>query len=68
VEDVELLPVGGGLPRWIEGIADTGCIATHGSAEVVVDRAGNLYMSEDVGRTWSRGADRLSNPSSILFY
>ena len=62
----ELLPVGGGLPRWIEGIADTGCIATHGSAVAVVDRAGNLYMSADVGRTWSRGVDRLPTPSSIL--
>ena len=66
--DVGLLPVGGGLPRWIEGIADTGCIATRGSAVAVVDRAGNLYMSEDVGRTWSRGVDRLPAPSSILVY
>jgi photosystem II stability/assembly factor-like uncharacterized protein len=63
-----LLPVGGGLPRWIEGIADTDCIATHASAVAVVDGAGNLYMSEDAGRTWSHGADRLPTPSSILIY
>ena len=61
-----LLPVGGGLPRWIEGIADTGCIATHASAAAVVDHGGNLYMSEDAGRTWSRRIDRLPTPSSLL--
>jgi hypothetical protein len=61
-----LLPVGEGLPRWIEGIADTGCIATHASAAAVVDRAGNLYISGDAGRTWSRGSDRLPTPSSLL--
>lgn len=65
---VGLLPVAGGLPRWIEGIADTGCIATRGSAVAVVDRAGNLYMSEDAGRTWSRGVDRIPTPSSVLIY
>ena len=54
-----LLPVGGGLPRWIEGIADTGCIATHGSAIAVIDRAGNLYVSEDAGGNWSRSAHRV---------
>jgi hypothetical protein len=61
-----LLPVGGGLPRQTEGIADTGCIATHASAVAVVDRAGNLYMSEDAGRTWSRRIEHLPNPSSLL--
>jgi hypothetical protein len=63
-----LLPVGGGLPRWTEGIADTGCIATHASAAAVVDRAGNLYVSEDAGRTWSRKTDRVPTPSSLLIH
>jgi hypothetical protein len=64
--DGPLLPVGGGLPRWIEGIADTGCIATHGSTVAVVDKAGNLYVSEDTGRAWSRRADRIHTPNSLL--
>jgi photosystem II stability/assembly factor-like uncharacterized protein len=46
------VPVGGGLPRWIDGIADTRCIATRASAAAVTDRAGNLYLSTDAGRTW----------------
>ena len=33
-----LVTVAGGLPAWLDGIADTGCIATHGSAVAVADR------------------------------
>lgn len=61
-----LVPVGGGLPRWIDGIADTGCIATRASALAVADRASNLYVSADAGRTWSRRADGLPTTSSVL--
>jgi hypothetical protein len=61
-----LVAVGGGLPAWTDGIVDTGCIATHGSAVALTDRQGNLYMSTDVGRSWSRPADGLPSPSSVL--
>ena len=61
-----LVPVGGGLPRWIEGIADTRCIATRASAVAVADRTSNLYVSADAGRTWSRRADGLPTTSSVL--
>ncbi len=60
-----LVPVGG-LPRWIDGIADTGCIATRASALAVADKAGNLYVSADAGRTWSRCANGLPTASSVL--
>jgi len=56
----------GGLPRWIDGIADTRCIATHASAAAVADRAGNLWLSTDSGQTWVRHAERLPAPSSVL--
>jgi len=61
-----LVPVGAGLPRWIDGIADTGCIATRASTLAVVDKAGNLYVSADAGRTWSRHANSLLSTSSVL--
>jgi len=61
-----LVPVGAGLPRWVDGIADTGCIATRGSALAVADKAGNLYVSADAGRTWSRRASGLPTASSVL--
>ena len=41
--DGDIVAVEDGLPTWINGIADTGCIATNGSTVVVVDRAGTLY-------------------------
>ena len=50
-----LVAVGGGLPAWTDGIVDTGCIATRGSAVALADRKGNLYVSADTGRSWSRG-------------
>jgi hypothetical protein len=61
-----LAAVGGGLPEWIEGIADTGCIATGASAVALADRKGNLYVSADTGRSWSRRAGGLPAPSSVL--
>jgi hypothetical protein len=66
--DGPILPVGGGLPLWIDGITDTGNIAVRGLAVAVPDRAGNLYLSEDAGRTWSRGSNNLPAPSSLFIY
>jgi photosystem II stability/assembly factor-like uncharacterized protein len=61
-----LVAIAGGLPKWIDGIADTGCIATHGSAVAIADKKGNLYISADTGRSWSRQAYGLPPPSSVL--
>jgi hypothetical protein len=65
-EHCPLLMVAGGLPAWLDGIADTGCIATHGSAVAVADKGGNLYVSADTGRTWSRQADGIPTPIGVL--
>jgi hypothetical protein len=61
-----LVRVTGGLPEWLDGKADTGCIAANGAAVAVVDWKGNLYMSGDYGRTWSRRAEGMSSPSAVL--
>ena len=61
-----LVAVAGGLPRWIDGIADTGCIAASGAAVAIADRNGNLYVSDDTGRSWSRRASDLPLPSGVL--
>jgi len=61
-----LVAIAGGLPKWIGGIADTRCIAAHGAAVAIADRNGNLYVSGDTGRSWSRRADGLPPPSSAL--
>jgi hypothetical protein len=61
-----LAGIGGGLPQWIDGIADTRCIAARGTMVGLADQGGNLYVSADTGRTWSRQADGLPHPSSVL--
>jgi hypothetical protein len=61
-----LQPLGGGLPRWFDGTVDTNCIATLASMLALADSGGNLYLSEDAGRTWTRRAEQLPTPSSVL--
>jgi hypothetical protein len=61
-----LVTIVGGLPAWLDGIADTGCIAAHASAVALADRQGNLYVSADTGRSWSRQVHGLPQPSSVL--
>lgn len=63
--NVPLQPLGGGMPRWIEGKADTDCIATRDSMTAVIDRSGRLYVSHDDGATWSCPIDRLAVPSGL---
>jgi photosystem II stability/assembly factor-like uncharacterized protein len=64
--DGDIVAVEDGLPEWLNGIADTGCIATNGSTIVVVDKAGTLYMSTEFGLAWSRGSSEFPTPSSVL--
>ena len=55
-----------GLPRWLGGIVDTGCIATRGRAVAVADKAGNLYASADADHTWLHRDDGLPMLSKVL--
>ena len=64
--DGDLMAVEDGLPTWIKGIADTGCIAASGSSIAVADRAGNLYRSDDFGHAWSCRSIELPIPSGVL--
>ena len=61
-----LVAVSGGLPMWTDGIVDTGCIATRDSMVALADRSGNVYLSTDTGRSWSRRASGVPAPSSVL--
>jgi hypothetical protein len=65
-EDVPLSPVSDDLPDWTDGIVDTRCIGVKGSRVAFADRAGNLYRSRDLGRSWSRAARDIPAPSSVL--
>jgi photosystem II stability/assembly factor-like uncharacterized protein len=63
-----LRQIGGGLPRWLGGIADTRNVAARGPSLAVADHAGNLYLSQDAGSTWSHVAGELAVPSSVFVY
>jgi hypothetical protein len=58
--------VDNGLPKWLGGKADTGCIATNGANIAVADRSGNLYRSADFGQVWSHSNKELPAPSGVL--
>lgn len=60
-----LQPLGGGMPKWIDGKADTNCIATRDSMVAVIDWSGRLYVSHDDGTSWSSSVDGLTAPSGL---
>ena len=60
-----LQPLGGGMPKWTDGKADTDCIATRDSMIALIDRSGRLYLSHDDGNSWSYPLDPLPVPSGL---
>lgn len=60
-----LQPLGGGMPKWIDGAADTNCIATRDSMIAVIDKSGRLYVSHDDGASWSCPFDRPTVSSGL---
>lgn len=64
--DGHIVAVEDGLPTWVDGIVDTGCIATKISMVVMVDRSGTLYISAEFGQAWSQSRRKLPTPSSVL--
>jgi hypothetical protein len=63
--DCPLEPLGGGMPQWLDGKADTNCIAARDSMVAVIDRSGHLYVSQDDGDSWSSQVDHVAAPSGI---
>lgn len=61
-----LQPVDGSLPRWLDGICDTGNIAARDGCVAVADRGGHVYLSHDRGGSWERVAEGLPPPSGVL--
>jgi hypothetical protein len=60
-----LQPLGGGLPRWLDGRIDTNCIATRDAMVAVIDGSGHLYVSRDDGASWSSPCDGLPFSSGL---
>lgn len=45
-----------GLPEWFDGNVDTGCLVADGSVVAAAVPDGEVFISPDDGRTWSRAA------------
>jgi hypothetical protein len=55
----------GGMPRWLNGTADTACIATRDATVAVIDGSGHLYVSLDDGASWTNSAECLPHASGL---
>ncbi len=64
--DEPLRPLSGELPEWTQGIVDTQCIGVNGACVAFADSGGNVYLSLDSGFSWSRLAQELPFPSSVV--
>ena len=58
--------VEGGLPNWLEGIADTSCIAAKYNQMVIISAMGSVYVSSDAGQKWVELEETVPGVSSVL--
>lgn len=61
-----LQKVAGGLPDWLAGIADTLCIAANGDDMALASAGGQVFVSADAGRHWSKVEETVHGVSSVL--
>lgn len=62
---LELL--GGGFPRWTDGVVDTSCIGVSGSNVAIVDRSGQIFVSKDGGSSWERLSQQVVMASALAW-
>lgn len=58
--------VGGGLPDWFAGIADTSCIAANSDEMALISAHGEVFTSADAGRNWRAREESIPGVSSVL--
>ncbi len=56
----------GGLPEWFDGNIDTARLAAAGSTAAFGTAGGEVYVSQDAGRTWEQAAQGLPSVRSLL--
>jgi hypothetical protein len=64
-DDGPLQPLGGGMPQWLDGKADTDCIATKDGIVALIDQSGCLYVSDDDGASWTSSPHRITDASGL---
>jgi hypothetical protein len=56
----------GGLPEWFPSNIDSHCLAARGSMVALGTDGGDVWTSEDEGRTWEKAASGLSPVTCVL--
>ncbi|HEX9506539.1 MAG TPA: hypothetical protein VGA62_11110, partial [Acidimicrobiia bacterium] len=54
-----------GLPEWLEGNVDTGCLAANSTRAALVDGSGALWVSADGGSAWTQVGDGLRDATAV---
>jgi hypothetical protein len=57
-----------GLPEWFPSNVDSGCLAASGAEVVLGTDEGEVYRSNDAGRTWERTATLLPAIRAVLVH
>jgi hypothetical protein len=57
---------GEGLPEWFPSNIDTHCLAAREALVAFGTDRGEVWVSEDEGRTWKRAAEKLPGVTSVL--
>lgn len=60
-----LARVADGLPEWLDGNVDTGCLAANGTKAALVDGGGALWVSGDGGVAWTRLTHGLRDTTTV---
>ncbi|MGH2683459.1 MAG: WD40/YVTN/BNR-like repeat-containing protein [Actinomycetota bacterium] len=58
----------GGLPEWFPGNIDTHCLAASGTSVAFGTEAGEVFLSEDEGRTWGQAASGLPAVRALVLH
>jgi hypothetical protein len=57
-----------GLPEWFPRNIDTHCLAASGTSVAFATEAGEVFLSEDEGRTWGRAASGLPAVRALVLH
>jgi hypothetical protein len=55
-----------GLPEWVPGNIDTGCLAASGSVAAFAAPDGAVFVSDDAGASWEQEAMGLRAPRAVV--
>ncbi|HEX5903078.1 MAG TPA: hypothetical protein VF028_08220 [Actinomycetota bacterium] len=67
IEGIAFEKCADGLPGWFDGNIDSGWLVADGAAVAFGTSTGDVFLSEDEGRTWGRAAEGLPQIRALAF-